>query len=406
MFLTFGVAPTGEWISIGETKAGKTELVCPFCKQQLIARKGKIKSHHFAHHGNTCQLSEKASQNTQLPTIDHFELLDTNELKYLERRQQYQHKDIYSWGGERRAIERLEAMQILSVEYEDTKNQNVVAVTDNLRALRKGYINEAGKPSQAFMDILEALEPITGKGLAECWQDSRKVIKTSINRSYHTNKLSKLSKFGHFEAAQRYWLDAYYRKIALLEPDFIPLLDAKLRSLNEQSLYVFLFEIDIANCPKRIVKIGMTTRPVEQRYKEVKAMLRSYGKVTSSSILATKPLCGRLERLLHHHFADQFIPLKQHREFFALSDEQIQQLINDLNQAGDIKRYNPPVIALAKEIKAAGRKKKTANQLLAEYPQIVDCLARDLGIRPTARETGTSVNTVQKVKAALNQKDC
>lgn len=77
--------------------------------------------------------------------------------------------------------------------------------------------------------------------------------------------------------------------------------------------------------------------------------------------------------------------------------------MDELNRAGDIEPYSPPAVELPKEIRAAGRKKKTDSELLAEYPRIVDCLNLGMGIRPTSRESGNSVNTVQKVKDVLDR---
>jgi hypothetical protein len=92
-------------------------LICPWCKTTLIARKGKIKAHHFAHDGKTCRMSEEAVRQTLIPTFDTFELLDADERKYLERRAKYHnHQKIYPWPSMQAAIDQLEAMRILSVE--------------------------------------------------------------------------------------------------------------------------------------------------------------------------------------------------------------------------------------------------------------------------------------------------
>ena len=47
----------GNLISINEVKSGlKCDCFCPVCNSQLVARKGKIKVHHFAHYNsNECE---------------------------------------------------------------------------------------------------------------------------------------------------------------------------------------------------------------------------------------------------------------------------------------------------------------------------------------------------------------
>ena len=83
-FLTFGITSSGQWRSVYDVTSGRTELVCPWCKTRLIARKGNIKVHHFAHDGETCRIDEAVRQ-TQIPTFDTFELLDPDERQYLEQ---------------------------------------------------------------------------------------------------------------------------------------------------------------------------------------------------------------------------------------------------------------------------------------------------------------------------------
>ena len=47
----------GNLISINEVESGlKCDCFCPVCNSQLVARKGKIKVHHFAHYNsNECE---------------------------------------------------------------------------------------------------------------------------------------------------------------------------------------------------------------------------------------------------------------------------------------------------------------------------------------------------------------
>ena len=50
-------------VSISEVESGlKCGCVCPACGEQLIARKGKIMAHHFAHRsGKTCSYGYESS---------------------------------------------------------------------------------------------------------------------------------------------------------------------------------------------------------------------------------------------------------------------------------------------------------------------------------------------------------
>ncbi len=53
MLLPYG-QKNGHLIHISEVKRGRTDLVCPYCQQTLIARKGKQLAHHFAHETKSC----------------------------------------------------------------------------------------------------------------------------------------------------------------------------------------------------------------------------------------------------------------------------------------------------------------------------------------------------------------
>lgn len=76
MFLKYGVNKnTGELIFIEQIRRGKQpEIVCPYCQVPLIARKGDIKEHHWAHDGETCNAANRDSDVIALPMFDRFDL--------------------------------------------------------------------------------------------------------------------------------------------------------------------------------------------------------------------------------------------------------------------------------------------------------------------------------------------
>lgn len=49
--LTYGLTPSGKMISVEDAERGlKCNCTCPNCHARLKARKGKVRTHHFAHH--------------------------------------------------------------------------------------------------------------------------------------------------------------------------------------------------------------------------------------------------------------------------------------------------------------------------------------------------------------------
>ncbi len=56
MFLTYGRNHDSQLIHISEAEPGlNCGLTCPFCGEPLLARRGQVVAHHFAHHGPTCR---------------------------------------------------------------------------------------------------------------------------------------------------------------------------------------------------------------------------------------------------------------------------------------------------------------------------------------------------------------
>jgi len=56
MKLPYGLL-ADQFIHISEVQSGRTDVQCPYCNKALVAKKGKIKRHHFAHAGESCMLS-------------------------------------------------------------------------------------------------------------------------------------------------------------------------------------------------------------------------------------------------------------------------------------------------------------------------------------------------------------
>lgn len=154
-YLTFGITKKGEWVFIDEVGRGSPELYCPFCKSLLIANKGLARIHYFSHQTSNCHQLSEALKTCHIPTIDHFELLDDQETKYLKQRKQGKHTDIVSWSGMRSAVLRLSAMKILTVDVE--VNPVTEQVTKQLMQLDAELLTEAGQPSEKLQALFTAL---------------------------------------------------------------------------------------------------------------------------------------------------------------------------------------------------------------------------------------------------------
>ena len=73
MFLEYGVNDHGELVRIDETGRGRLDGVyCPYCRRPLLARKGKVLAPHFAHDGETCRAADRDADVINLPVYDRF----------------------------------------------------------------------------------------------------------------------------------------------------------------------------------------------------------------------------------------------------------------------------------------------------------------------------------------------
>jgi hypothetical protein len=392
-FLTFGITSSGQWRSVYDVTSGRTELVCPWCKTRLIARKGNIKVHHFAHDGETCRISDEAVRQTQIPTFDTFELLDPDERQYLERRITYkQHRKVHEWPGMDSAIQRLSAMQIITVQ--STADDTLERVKENLYKLG-GYLDSNGNPNPSLRKIFNALQPLIN--IDERWRRAVQIESTHVSRDYQKNRFENINNLLDLERSQRYWLDAFWRRQSLIAPDYLEFLRQKFHALNQQNLYVMRFTGEFSGLPSSFLKIGQSSRDVDTRLREVLADLKPFGSRIKGEVLRVKNGAGRLERLLHRFFDADNLAMGSFREYFQenRSGWFIEQLDNLV-----VSEYIPPVTEYENN-PVPGRRKKSNAEVLAEYQDVVDALESGKGIREISRETGRSVNTIQKVKTIL-----
>jgi len=88
VWLKYGVDANNTLVAIEEVQSGKTNLRCPYCVSNLIAKKGRVKEHHFAHNDETCRMVIKRDPRDlpTLPLYDSFDIfLTAKELEQLQK---------------------------------------------------------------------------------------------------------------------------------------------------------------------------------------------------------------------------------------------------------------------------------------------------------------------------------
>ncbi|GAB4451132.1 MAG: hypothetical protein Kow0031_33700 [Anaerolineae bacterium] len=263
MFLTYGLDAAGNLVRIDHVPSGKTSLLCPYCKNTLIARHGKILAPHFAHAGATCRPA--SGDTTPMATLD-FNLFrqsltgpqarDLNELRHL--------------GWVFRSPGKVKSAMMTRLEI-------LGFVGSTVSAMRRHPIYWTTLRAEAFF---LRLHPAT-------W------LKFAVDETRR--------------AAARAEDDAVTRR----------LLEAELALWQSTALYL----LRIKRIPG-LYKIGITSRSIEERVVEVQADLRAAGQPDTVEVLRHKPGCGAVEPYLKALWQrSQAKNIGSHQEYFWHRDD-------------------------------------------------------------------------------------
>ena len=97
VWLAYGMNADGGLVSVQDVIGGRTDLMCPYCHGLLTAKKGKVKSPHFAHTGETCDRVRRGKIPI-LPMYDRFNLhLTGREVEVLQT--YWDLYGVHNWAG-------------------------------------------------------------------------------------------------------------------------------------------------------------------------------------------------------------------------------------------------------------------------------------------------------------------
>lgn len=394
MFLEYGVNPHGELVHIEQAGRGLTDLFCPYCNGQLLARKGNILIHHFAHAGETCRhVTDRQDYALRLPVYDQFDLgLSSAEIRYLHA---LHHKTDEPSGAVN--LSRLETGGF--IVYNDFR------YADDWELTHLGRIPVGAASLQKFAELQlerqlarhEALEQV----VRSAWQAHRPL------------------------------------EIALTD---LQIYRAQVRRVFAARLYF----LEIKHTDGILYKVGITNRDIEERMDELRRDLA--GHLTQIVIKPLRSFAHRsgVEFYFKHRYKSHQHRLGSLTEYFAFADRR--QVLSDLSRMGDyepdswiaeilvgessnIEREIQTQLEAARrqaEVQAAKAAHRQATRVgmqvaaergihlgrpagsaeneahfLAKYPDVMERLKRGESLRRIASETGVTVNTVRKVKALL-----
>ncbi|OUL23997.1 hypothetical protein BV378_20425 [Nostoc sp. RF31YmG] len=285
MWLKYGVDEEDRLICIEDITRGKTLLKCPYCQGSLIAKKGTIKEHHFAHDGETCRPVAKREFPT-LPLYENFNI-------------QLSGKD-------------LAQLKLLWQEY-GGKNYPISydLVTPSL--LKAGMLRKnlyLTPPEYEFSDLGKI--PI---GALEFKQFN------DMQEPLLLKKLLKLElAFKHAEYKNT--PDLAYRLTDL------KLYRAQLQRILCSSLYFLEIETNIGI----IYKIGVTQRPIQYRLAEIKLDLVAHYQTVAIQVLGIWEHRGNVEKYFKHRYQDFNHPIGSLTEYYKFNVKDAKRVLHDLKQ--------------------------------------------------------------------------
>lgn len=278
MWLKYGINSSGGLVEIEESPRGKTNLKCPYCNAVLVAKKGLIKEPHFAHDVHTCRAVGRRYEGEipTLPLYDRFGVgLTNSEIDILKQ----------FWGGEDFSRDVLKPLA------------------------RKGVLlDNQYKRNQSKYDCSNLGACVIGK-----------LPLFSFSLLQRSNFISKLMRLQDAvsNAYQTKSSTLYERRIDL------QLYRESYRRLFHQALY--LLEIKTT---EKFYKIGVTTRPIEERVTEITRDLRTHFQNPTIKVLGTWEQWGCIERYFKHRYQEFNYPIGSFTEYFKFN--KINSVMRDL----------------------------------------------------------------------------
>jgi hypothetical protein len=282
MWLKFGVALSGELTSIDEVVRGKTQLTCLYCGGGLTAKKGNVKEHHFAHTEDTCKpVSQRIKTKAfpSLPLYDNF----TIQLKG----------------------EELEQLKVLWKEY-GAQKRSIPKDLINFRWELKGLLESVGDRSYHFTDLGKI--PVGALPLA---------LFNQVQESLLLSELASLE--GSVEIAEAAGLSCLEERRA----DLL-IYRAQLRRILVNSLYFLEVKAD-GNC---FYKIGITTRPIEERIAEVQRDVKAHYSDVTVNLLGLWEHRGNVELYFKHRYQPFNYRIGKLTEYFVFPN--VKAVLQDL----------------------------------------------------------------------------
>lgn len=284
MWLQYGINEDGDLVEIEKAPRGKTNLRCPYCEGALIAKKGLIKHPHFAHDGATCRAVGKRKEvdAPTLPLYDRFGVeLTATELDILKR---LADKEDFS-------PEVLEPLDKKGVVYYSP----YIKCHSGYGLTNQGLIVLGRMPLAKFFPFQRGSITLKHLKFAEAFSDAHEARSSTLHE----------------------------RRIDL------QIYRVQIKRLLNQNLYFLEIVVD----GQKLHKIGVTTRPIEQRVEEVKQDLRPYYQIIAVKVLGVWERWGCVEKYFKYRYSEFNHPIGALTEYFKF--DRVASVMKDLRALGE-----------------------------------------------------------------------
>lgn len=281
MLLRYGVNQNNALVGIEEVKSGKTQLKCPYCEDNLVAKKGKIKEHHFAHTGQTCLIVARGKI-PDLPLYDNFNI--------------------------QLSAKELEELKVFWKNYGASSYDICVKPSWRLVSSKLLAWNQERGGFYEFTSLGKI--PVGALSLR---------LFNQVQEPLLYDKLSQLEQKA--ERAQLAGLSTLPERLADLQ-----IYSALFKRILTNSLYF----LEVLADGHVFHKIGVTSRSIEQRVKEVQRDMNAHFKNVAIAVLGTWAHRGNVELYFKHRYKDSNYKIGTLTEYFKFDD--VSSVLDDLRQ--------------------------------------------------------------------------
>jgi hypothetical protein len=265
-------------IHVSEVERGQDGLLCPYCNAELVAKKGKLMAHHFAHRKESCWqsgtydffgLKQKLPIHLSLSDHAHYTYVT-----YLKHRRSLEEKHIY---------------------YQQRQHQDQEAIRQFY-----SYLKQQPNANHDLLRIylVDEFAPLPN------FNYPKKIYFALKNYHSQRHQLQELkTKLGYFQ------IDAdRFKKFALY---FLKV------QVGTQAIFY---------------KIGITARSLPLRLTEIERDLKWYFPQLTIHVLMVLPNAAFLENFFKQKYMHRRYELAQFTEYFQLLPHEVDQIGHELQQ--------------------------------------------------------------------------